>query len=85
MRSGFRRTQSTSGQSSEKLRAAYKKATGRVAHDAAAAGLWDAFMELEADRGTPETVCDVFKSMLGVDASGRTDALPRRGQQPSNS
>ena len=65
----------TAGQSSEKLRAAYKKATGRVGHDAAAAGLWDAFMEFEADRGTPETVCDVFKSMLGVDASGRTDEL----------
>ena len=75
----------TAGQSSEKLRAAYKKATGRVGHDAAAAGLWDAFMEFEADRGTPETVCDVFKSMLGVDASGRTDELWRRFKHLSKS
>jgi pre-mRNA-processing factor 39 len=77
--------QATVGQSSDALRAAYKKATGRVGHDAAAAGLWDSFMEFEADRGTPASVCDVFTEMLGVDASGRTDELWRRLKHLSKS
>ena len=68
----------TAGQASDQLRAAYVRATEMVGHDSAAAGLWDAFMEFEADRGDPESVCTVFRNMLRVDTSGRTDELWKR-------
>mmetsp|Transcript_22505 Transcript_22505/g.67534 ORF Transcript_22505/g.67534 Transcript_22505/m.67534 type:complete len:629 (+) Transcript_22505:266-2152(+) len=69
---------STQGQSSDALRAAFVRATTRVGHDAAAAALWDAFLELEADRGDPQTVCKVFKDMIAMDCSGRTNELWKR-------
>mmetsp|Transcript_13167 Transcript_13167/g.40558 ORF Transcript_13167/g.40558 Transcript_13167/m.40558 type:complete len:283 (-) Transcript_13167:408-1256(-) len=68
----------TAGAASDKLRLAYQTAVARVGHDPAAAGLWDAYMEFEADRGTPIEVCSVFRAMLGTDASGRTDELWKR-------
>ena len=70
--------QATAGKASDDLRAAYVRATEMVGHDSSAAGLWDAFVEFEADRGDPESVCAVFRKMIRVDTSGRTDELWKR-------
>ncbi|KAJ8601501.1 hypothetical protein CTAYLR_006725 [Chrysophaeum taylorii] len=68
----------TAGQVSDVSRATYERAVDAVGRDPQAGPIWDAFLEFEADRGTPETVCRVYRKMLAEDSSGRTDDLWRR-------
>lgn len=62
----------------ERLRETYERAVLSVGRDAQAAALWDSFLEFEADNGSPETVCRLYRRMVGEDSTGRTDELWRR-------
>lgn len=62
----------------ERLRETYERAVFSVGRDAQAAALWDSFLEFEADNGSPETVCRLYRRMVGEESTGRTDELWRR-------
>jgi len=69
---------SSSSSPSSRLREAYERAVDAVGFDRMGGALWDAYLDFEATRGTPETVCGAYRRLLRVDGTGRVDEMWHR-------
>eukprot|EP00633_Aureoumbra_lagunensis_P003532 CAMPEP_0197285280 /NCGR_PEP_ID=MMETSP0890-20130614/493_1 /TAXON_ID=44058 ORGANISM="Aureoumbra lagunensis, Strain CCMP1510" /NCGR_SAMPLE_ID=MMETSP0890 /ASSEMBLY_ACC=CAM_ASM_000533 /LENGTH=602 /DNA_ID=CAMNT_0042752619 /DNA_START=14 /DNA_END=1822 /DNA_ORIENTATION=+ len=63
---------------SQGMRQLYERALYYVGAERQSVPLWEAFLDFEASRGTPSTVCNVYRRGLAVDTTGRIDELWRK-------